>query len=466
MKKKLFIFIFMFILAIGINLHYKCYEVNAITQRLINLNLIPVNRAINSNNTIIHNIRSSFKSVNSNSIGIEDESLPLSMTYSYPEQGSSKIPVSGYMIFQFNKFVNIDSSKDVLGDCSIKDYITNKITYNNNLILYYDNLSYNTKYTLKLNADAIKDNSGDFLIEDFNSEFVTGLEFERVYGSSRYETSVAISKAGGLYSDYVVLANGENFPDALCAAPLAVKYGAPILLTYKSSLPVVVKNEIDRLQPKEVFLVGGTGVISDSIKTLLENNGIKVTRLSGTNRYETSLEVAKYINSISKEVFIATGANYPDALSIAAYAGHKQIPIILTNNNKISDKISNYISTKGINKAYVIGGTGVISDNVLKSLPNAERIGGINRYETNYQVLARFPFVYAETYFATGKVFADALSGAALAGIFNNPIILVDNSMPDNIIYSIEQNKDMMKMKKILGGTGVISDGIIKRIFG
>lgn len=370
------------------------------------------------------------------------------------------------MIFQFNKFVNIDSTKDLLGDCTIKDYVKDKTTYDNNLVIYYDNLNYNTKYTLKLNADAIKDNSGNLLNEDFDSEFITGAEFERLYGTSRYETSVEISKSGGSRDDYVVLANGENFPDALCAAPLAVKYGAPILLTYKSSLPNVVKNEIDRLQPKEVFLVGGTGVISDNIKTALQNQGITVTRISGINRYETSLEVAKYINSSSKEVFVTTGENYPDALSIAAYAGNKQIPIILTNKNNLNDKISNYISTKGINKAYVIGGAGVITDNVLKSLPNAERIAGSNRYETNYQVLARFPFVYGETYFATGKVFADALSGAALAGAFNNPIILVDNSMPDNIVNAIKQNKDIMKMKKILGGPGVVSDYIIKRIFG
>lgn len=418
-----------------------------------------------------NNLLISLSQLSENTFGVEvidigDNSLPLSMTYSYPEQGNSKVSVSGYIVFQFNKFVNIDPSKDVLGDCTIKDYVKNKITYDNNLILYYDNLSYNTKYTLKLNAAAIKDISGKSLTEDFDSEFVTGAEFERLYGSSRYETSVEISKSGGSHADYVVLANGEDFPDALCASPLAVKYGAPILLTYKSSLPDVVKNEIDRLQPKEVFLVGGTGVISDNIKIVLQNQGIKVTRISGVNRYETSLEVAKYINSLSNEVFVATGENYPDALSIAAYAGNKQIPIILTNKNKLSDKISNYISTKGINKSYVIGGTGVISDNVLKSLPNAERIAGSNRYETNYQVLARFPFVYGETYFATGKVFADALSGAALAGIFNNPIILVDNSMPDNIIDSIKQNKDIMKMKKILGGPGVVSDYIIKRIFG
>jgi uncharacterized repeat protein (TIGR02543 family) len=290
-------------------------------------------------------------------------------------------------------------------------------------------------------------------------------EFHRLSGPSRYETSVEISKARCSHADYIVLATGEDFPDALCAAPLATKYGAPILLTLKNSLPAAIENEIDRLKPHEIFLVGGTGVISDNIKTVLQNKGIKVTRISGLDRYDTSLEVAKYVNSSIQEAFIVTGDNYPDALSIASYAGNKQIPILLTDKNKLNDKINNYIRSKGITKTYVIGGTGVVSDNVLSSLPNAERIYGSNRYETNYKVLSRFSFSYGENYFATGESFADALSGSALAGASNNPIILVGDSMPDNIINSLKQNRDMMKMKKILGGTGAVSDSIINKIF-
>jgi N-acetylmuramoyl-L-alanine amidase len=98
----------------------------------------------------------------------------------------------------------------------------------------------------------------------------------------------------------VILASGENFPDALCAAPLATKYQAPILLTSKNSLPSAVENEINRLKPKNAILVGGTGAISDNIKTTLQNKGINVIRISGASRYETSLEIAKYLNSSSR----------------------------------------------------------------------------------------------------------------------------------------------------------------------
>jgi putative cell wall-binding protein len=175
--------------------------------------------------------------------------------------------------------------------------------------------------------------------------------------------------------------------------------------------------------------------------------------------------VAKYVNSSMQEAFVVTGDNYPDALSIASYAGNKQMPILLTDKNKLNDKISSYIRSKGITKTYVIGGTGVISDNVFNSLPNAERISGSNRYETNYKVLSRFTFSYGENYLATGENFADALSGSALAGVSNNPIILVGDSMPDNIVNLLKQNRSMMKLKKVLGGTGAVSDSIINKIF-
>jgi putative cell wall-binding protein len=469
-KKNILIFTLILLFLIGGNLPLGIYKAKAATSNVINFNFIPVDSIIDPNRPDKDNSLVSLNKLSDNTVGAKvinlvDDSLQFKLISSYPEQGDSKAPVQGYMIFQFNQIVNIDTSKAILGDCTIKNYVTYEKTIDNQLILYYDKLNYNTKYTVKLNADALKDSSGNPLSEDYNLSFTTGAEFDRLYGGSRYETSVEISKFGASHADYVVLATGEDFPDALCAAPLATKYEAPILLTHKSSLPTVVENEINRLKPKEVFLVGGSGVISDNIKTVLQNKGIKVTRISGPNRYETSLEVAKYVNSTKQEVFVVTGENYPDALSIGAYAGNKQIPILLTDKNKLPDKINNFIKSKGITKAYVIGGSGVVGNSVVSSLPNAERIYGSNRYETNIEVLARFEFFFGETYFATGESFADALSGAALAGAFNNPIVLVSDSMPNDIVEMIKENKDMMKMKKILGGPGAVSDSIINRIF-
>jgi Putative cell wall-binding domain len=390
----------------------------------------------------------------------------LIITSVFPEQGNSNVSINGYIIFRFSQNVNIDYNKDILGDCTIRNYIENKAAAGNQLELYYDNLSFNTKYNIKLNAAALIDDNGNPFTGDYYLEFTTGPEFCRLSGPTRYETSVEISKFGSPYGPYIVLATGEDFPDALCATPLATKYEAPILLTNKNSLPAAAENEIDRLKPKEAFLIGDADVISGNVENVLRSKGINTTRISGRTRYETSLEIAEFLNSPAQEAFVVTGADYPDALSIASYAANKHIPILLTEKDKVPDGIKNYITSKGITKTYVVGGTGVISDSVLNSLPNAERIAGNNRYETNFEVLSRFNFFYGEVYFATGQDFPDALSGAAIAGAGNNPVILADDSMPDNIVGLLNQNKDLMKkMKRILGGSDVVSDSIINRIF-
>ena len=57
----------------------------------------------------------------------------------------------------------------------------------------------------------------------------------RIEGTNRYEIAVAISKEGWTNSNYVILVTGEDFPDALCATPLASLYNAPILLTNKDN---------------------------------------------------------------------------------------------------------------------------------------------------------------------------------------------------------------------------------------
>jgi len=69
----------------------------------------------------------------------------------------------------------------------------------------------------------------------------------RLSGQDRYQTAVAVSREGWTESHYAVLADGDNFPDAITAAPLAMKYDAPILLTAKDNLPEETSNELRRL---------------------------------------------------------------------------------------------------------------------------------------------------------------------------------------------------------------------------
>ncbi|WP_027624210.1 cell wall-binding repeat-containing protein, partial [Clostridium lundense] len=127
----------------------------------------------------------------------------------------------------------------------------------------------------------------------------------RIYGKDRIETSIEISRAGWKNgSQTVVIAQGYNYADALCSAPLAKKHNAPIILTSQSGLSDNTVNEIKRLKVKNVYIIGGPKVVSEKVdKQLKSINITNITRLYGATRYETSLKIAEQLGSVN-EIFV------------------------------------------------------------------------------------------------------------------------------------------------------------------
>jgi len=250
----------------------------------------------------------------------------------------------------------------------------------------------------------------------------------RLAGFDRYETASQIAKSGWSQSDYAILAFGENYPDALASAPLAKKYNAPILLTTSSGLPAITKLTLNDLQVKNVFIIGGTGVISSSIDAELQSMDINVTRIFGNDKYETSIKIAQQITTTPSSIFIATGEDYSDALSVASVAAIKQMPIILVPNDSIPDSVKNYIATINVSKTYVIGYSDIISDKVCNQFPNTERILGSDKYARNIAVNQLFnsDFKSDNICIATGESFADALTGTVYCAKISEPLILIN----------------------------------------
>lgn len=285
---------------------------------------------------------------------------------------------------------------------------------------------------------------------------------ERLWGLDRYGTAVEISKSGWGVSENAVLATGENFPDALCAAPLARLLDAPILLTGETSLDKKVTDEITRLGVKKIYIIGGQGVISPSVEKILKDKSIECIRISGADRYGTSLAVANYMRekfSISHEIAVTTGENYPDALSIASIAAQKGMPILLSPKSSLSEEVKSYITKNSVSKAYIVGGTGVISDNIEKQLPDPKRLGGDSRYQTNVAVINYFfnEFNFDKTYITTGNEFPDAISGSALAAKYSSPVILNDKLPEQSTQDFVSANRLSIKQMIILGGEGVVA---------
>lgn len=286
----------------------------------------------------------------------------------------------------------------------------------------------------------------------------------RIAGYTQYDTSSAIAKEGWSQSDYAILAYGENFPDALAAAPLARKYSAPILLTEAQNLTSITKQTLQDLKVKNVFIVGGNTVVSSTVANQLQDIGINVTRLAGNDKYDTAIEIAKQLG-IVQEISVVTGDDYADALSISSVTALTNSPIILVPRDHITNSIKSYLSSNTITHTYLIGNSEQINETVAKQFPNVERIAGNDKYARNVAVLKRFDanFDFSNIFIATGNGFADALSGSAYAASKTAPILLVGSSYNNDTASYLNTKNSVNKQLNILGGEVVLPSTLIQR---
>ena len=284
----------------------------------------------------------------------------------------------------------------------------------------------------------IKANTGgvrDKLVNSLTVPVVT------LAGSDRYETAVKLSQSQFNKADTVVIVNGLAIADGLAATPLATYLNSPILLTRSNLIPDSTKNEISRLNAKKAIIIGGNTVVDGNVESALRNLGITtIERLGGSDRYSTSLQIAKYIDSNLYDVeniVVSNGLGEADAMSIASVAGRDRMPIILSRADKLNDDIYNWLKGESLNSAYIIGGQTVLSNNILNSINgitsadiSGNRLGGANRYDTNAMVIERF---YGsnlnKVYASKGLVLVDALTAGPIAALNNGPVVLCNNDL-------------------------------------
>ncbi|MBN8210726.1 cell wall-binding repeat-containing protein [Bacillus sp. NTK071] len=304
------------------------------------------------------------------------------------------------------------------------------------------------KQTIKLmkeTADAVNSSyslGGGLLNVDSAIQGIT--EYNRIYGNTAIETAVEIAKSNWneleeqtlkmdgkpISGKFVILARSDEFPDSLAASPLASKLESPILLTKKTGVSSEVLTELNRLKADHVFIIGGENAIPEKISNEIKSAGINTIRIGGANRYETATEIASLVDRDNvNQAFIVSGEKFPDALSISSFAARFGAPVLFTKQSTLPKETKSYLDQKVPDRAYVIGGKEVVSEATYSSIPSKdlERIGGDDRYDTNFKVLLRFgaSSTSKKTYFATGLKFPDALTGGAAASLSGDAIVLL-----------------------------------------
>jgi glucose/arabinose dehydrogenase/putative cell wall-binding protein len=191
---------------------------------------------------------------------------------------------------------------------------------------------------------------------------ITGAAPERIAGTDRYATAAAVSEAHfEPDTELVFVATGDDFPDALAAAAAGAAVGAPVLLTRRDTLPDSTFAEIERLGPRTLRILGGTGAVSGAVEAeLRERSGATVERIAGADRFATATELSRAMFTSAPTVLLATGAAFADALA-GAPAGH---PLLLVPRHCVPDATWAELQRLGPDRTVVLGGVGAVGSGV------------------------------------------------------------------------------------------------------
>jgi putative cell wall-binding protein len=339
----------------------------------------------------------------------------------------------------------------------------------------------------------------------------SGVTVQRIFGADRYATSAAIARdtfgASATPIVKAVIANGNDFPDAVMGANFLSGYfgPGPVLLTRPHDLPQPIVDVIRQLRIPQPEIFGGTAVVDLAVQrrlqTLVDVYGTMgaVGRYSGSDRYATGAAVVRSAfdhesNQLAKldsknTAFLVSGVSATDALAAAplTYAVREgsrtpltasgKFPLLLTRPDVLSVATRNaLLSTssgdgRSIEQVIVIGGPGAVSQAVLTQINalgiSTRRIEGIDRQATAVAVaefaIQTLGWNPAHINLARGDNLADAMSAAPHAGEELAPLLFTLS--PDQLGTAtadfLRAHAGITQSIDVLGGPGAVSDAVV-----
>ncbi len=303
----------------------------------------------------------------------------------------------------------------------------------------------------------------------------------RLEGANRYQTAVNVSEeAFPLGARTVVIATGENWPDALGGSALAGAVDGPVLLTRSGALTGVTKAELERLGARNAYILGGHDAISPAVELELEAllPGF-VWRIGGPDRYATSKAVANRVVELlghqwDGKACVATGMDFPDAVGAAPLGAGLGWPVVL-----VWPSDPYVLLPPGTQSTVILGGESAVGPSIEAYLEfilgagNVDREGGVNRYETS-AMAAQYGIdhglLWNQVGISTGASYPDALTGGVALGLHRSTLLLTPStSLHGAAAAKLEANKDDIDTVNFLGGNAALDaavEGQVKMLLG
>ena len=319
-------------------------------------------------------------------------------------------------------------------------------------------------------------NSGIRYSDTFIVEWTSQRNMSRIYGDDRFDTAKKISHSildvdNNAKYDYIIVASGMSFADALSGASLSAARGnAPILLV--SDNPKVIQDIADEIASNltstgAVYILGGEAAVPKTMEEALAKKGIysnRVLRFNGKDRYDTNMKILEFCeySMDMDQIMLCSGTSFADALSASAVG----LPIMLVGKELNLDQEAFFMAHDPF--IYLVGGEGAVSKAIADELQYGfeykyHRFDGEDRYQTSaYVAESFFPHQPYYAVLAYGRNFPDGLAGGPLAHILKAPLLLVEDSayMPAEEYFHWHDPRYAV----VLGGPSLISDYTAKRI--
>ncbi|MGD8167603.1 cell wall-binding repeat-containing protein [Herbiconiux sp. P16] len=290
----------------------------------------------------------------------------------------------------------------------------------------------------------------------------------RVSGADRYDMAAQISRLTNPTGARVVyVASGASFADALSAGPAASRNAGPLLLVPPDSVPTAVTAALAILDPLRVVVVGGSLSVTEAAVAQLRTAAPHATveRISGADRYAVSRAVvADAFRTRPSAIYLATGANFPDALTAGAVAASNASPVVLVDGGApaLNGDTLGLLTSLGSRDVVLVGGTGSVSAGIEHSIPAGMvglRVGGATRFDVSLNLNNANAANYDTVYLATSNTYPDALAGGVLAASGHHPLYIVPSDcVPFGVVAKMVNYGT--KNVVLLGGTASLGPAV------
>lgn len=319
-------------------------------------------------------------------------------------------------------------------------------------------------------------------LQELEASFAAGrgIKLYSISGDTRYDTAAVSAKTAypdGVSSKTAIVVSGEDnaWADSLSASSLAGLIDCPILYVAYDWVPNVTADTLRSFGIQNILLIGGDGVVNTGVEESLKGICSNVTRICGSNRYQTQLAVYNYgceQGTWSSNVIVSSGSAFADALSASPVAYAQKMPIFLVpSGGGLTTEQTQALVDSNVESFTILGGSSAVSafaEGFLTAIlakksstydsSNISRLYGENRYTTSWEI-ARWGvdtgyLTWNYAGLASGEKAADALAGCVTQGKTRAPIMLLTNDnldMVENLSWCSPENT------RIFGGTAIVS---------